>query len=495
MKKFLLLITLAMTISYADAQENTFNVDIHSGKDNVIYMNYDTVHKKLRYFIAPHARDAKRNVDSKQNNINIYMQWINPLRYQLNWRDSIKVDPRDQQLSNFVGLLTAQFGSPLTSLTKSESNAALTKATPATIPAGETALKIPQGFNNADLNMLYLHLKVNQNLISNDQRIALNQITDSLTTLDDQNKTSYKNKVIGMFKSLYLVDDWESATSELKDRTKEMAKLSQLLNSISVLITNISNKINSITLQDALLNSLTKSVVTKFLAESADHAENNKELLAKLNPVLATFGASLKNRATNPSSTDYFLLREIDFEDGKILETKLSINKYNFDGKKIEYKLGGEIYSKPFVFKRYDFIKISVSSGLFYSNTTLPGYGVADQNGTLIVVEDNIKAKQAVTAIFANFTFDLFESRYLAPLVHLGIDPTKKRPFLLAGGGFAIPSAKLALTGGAIWTWTPMLDKLAPNGPVASTLDLEKDIKYEFNPSAKGFYIGVQYNF
>lgn len=71
----------------------------------------------------------------------------------------------------------------------------------------------------------------------------------------------------------------------------------------------------------------------------------------------------------------------------------------------------------------------------------------------------------------------------------------KKRPFLLLGGGFSIPSARIALSGGPIWTWNPSLDKLSVGQTISSTTDLENDIEYKFDIEPKGWYLGIQYNF
>ncbi|MCU0440674.1 MAG: hypothetical protein MUC49_22495 [Raineya sp.] len=132
--------------------------------------------------------------------------------------------------------------------------------------------------------------------------------------------------------------------------------------------------------------------------------------------------------------------------------------------------------------------------GQLYSSSTLKGYGVSNStSGQFTVTEDDITKGSLVTAIFLNFNFGL-GSRYFAPITQIGIDPTKKRPFLLLGGGFSIPNVRIAITSGPIWTWNPSLGKLSVGQTISSTNDLEKDIQYKFNIQPKGWYLGIQYN-
>jgi hypothetical protein len=112
----------------------------------------------------------------------------------------------------------------------------------------------------------------------------------------------------------------------------------------------------------------------------------------------------------------------------------------------------------------------------------------------LLVTEDTISRSTPSTAVFLNFNLGL-GSRYFSPLLQVGIDPTKKRPFLMLGGGFSIPNARIAFSGGPLWTWNQKLDKLVVGQEIKSSTELEKDINYQFEIKPKGWYLGVQYNF
>lgn len=141
-------------------------------------------------------------------------------------------------------------------------------------------------------------------------------------------------------------------------------------------------------------------------------------------------------------------------------------------------------------FRRFDPVTIFVSAGAFWGTTTLKGFGV---DKDMKVVEDDIQKDNFVAATFLNFSFA--PSRFISPLFQIGIDPTKKRPFMLLGGGFAVPVARLAPTAGGLWTWQPTLKDLHVDQVVESTIQLEKDVTYKFSGKPQGWYLGILYNF
>src|SRR5690606_11825787 len=139
---------------------------------------------------------------------NIYLKWINPLKYKLTWKDSTYIDERDKAINDFINLLVAQFGTPVTSLNNEESKSLIAKSTKAPLPANSTELYIPEkGFNNTDLTLLYLQLRSNQNLLTDDERKNLKAITKSIEELDTKISTNISKEVDDIFTELLALND------------------------------------------------------------------------------------------------------------------------------------------------------------------------------------------------------------------------------------------------------------------------------------------------
>ena len=124
----------------------------------------------------------------------------------------------------------------------------------------------------------------------------------------------------------------------------------------------------------------------------------------------------------------------------------------------------------------------------------LNGYGTEiNDAGELLVVEDNIDKNTLLVGLFLNLNIDI-GSRYLHPLIQIGVDPTKDKPYLLFGGGFEIYKSTLSITGGPIWTWEENLDLLKVGDQITSENVLKEDVKYKFQTKPRGFYLGLNIN-
>jgi hypothetical protein len=493
-KLYFILLILTLGRFQATAQEKKpLTVDLRADKHDVIYLDFDTESKKLIHLIRRSDVDAGKDVHSEANQINIYRKWLNPLKYKLAWSDEIADDPRDVTLKEFLNLYLSPFGATLPS-EKAEGKKGLQKVPPPPAAVADP-ITLLDGFHSADLNDLYIELTGDQVKIGKGMD-ALKELTEALKTLDDEHASApFKSTIGTAFSALYKAKKASDAETVYDYQKGEVDKLPEIMDTHTATITNVEFLLKRTHLDDALLNSALHAKLAHFLEECKATIAAGKALKDKIDPIFLTFEKSLSQKTAQSDAVDQYFERSVTFADGKILKSKLGIKEIKIDVSKMEVSSETEIYSADFIFQRYESVKFFMSSGVFYSRTSLPGYGIADKSGVQTVVQDDLPAKQAVTAVFGNFMFDIFKSRYFVPTAQLGVDPTKKRPFVLAGGGFTIPAAKLALTGGVVWTWTPSLKTLKVDGPVSSTVALEKDITYEFDPGPKGFYIGLQYNF
>ncbi|MEB8346904.1 hypothetical protein OO010_12650 [Flavobacteriaceae bacterium KMM 6898] len=501
MKKIVSLIAILLLFTAIVSAQEALSIQGKKIKDGVIYLTFDG--KNLEYFTPDKSADSKKNVSElmtfslkDDNSCNIYLKWVNPLKYKLSWKDTVYVDERDKAINDFVDLLVAQFGAPVTSLNKSESKSLIEKSPKAILKAGLTELFIPEsGFNNTDLTLLYLQLRSNQDELNENEIKKINALTKSISELDTNISIDIAKEVDVVFLELLALNAPSNVSNIVTEKESQIKKYDELYTGIEELQKEIVKSLSELTLTDKLLNSYSKIIISRFVNQTTTTVNLNKNLTNKLKPIVEVVKNSVNDESTNIATKGFYKIRSLGFEDGKKLQTNLTIDEFEFKKETKEFSKKSEVLKKSLTFQKYDFFAISLSTGLFYSNTTLKGYGVSNNSSSgFTVTEDDIKKSSPVTAVFLNFNFGI-GSRYFAPLTQIGIDPTKKRPFLLLGGGFSIPSAKIAFTGGPIWTWNQSLDKLSVGETISSTTDLEQDIKYEFDVEPKGWYLGIQYNF
>jgi len=490
------LFLLVTTISYSQSSSLGKGKKVKHG---YIFLELDQ-NDKLRHFSNYDHPESTKVLKSTtydlvdDNSCNIYIKWLNPIRYKFLWKDTVYVDERDKVISDYLNLLSSQ-------LPKLENNA---------IPKGGLGVKNlvrctrdtlhfqPQ---NYEFNDIYLNQVISETMctITKTDSAKIKQLLDNLFELDKKNKIDQKSALNKIFDELFkLKHPDETFNYIIEEQYKDINKIRETYKVIDSLQKEIKNEINKLDLVDDInfREILIKSYVREFINRTEIKLKSDKELTDKLQPIIDLFKKS--TLTPSPHLTEYFLVKTIDFEDSKYFETSVTLTEYEMKEKKDELKemvKKSELANFKLTFRRFDPISVSVGSGVFYSNIMETQFGVANGAGEeFVVTSESIKRDRYGAAAFLNFQLD-WGSRYLSPLFQIGIDPTKKRPFLLLGAGFIIPSSNFSITGGPIWTWNPTLTTLKVGDSIPSTIDLEKDIKYEFDPKPKGWHLGVQYNF
>jgi hypothetical protein len=495
MKKLMLLPIIVLGICLNLSGQKALYFHCEKINDSRIYLilNGD----EIEYFTQSKTEDGKTKMRTNQeftlkdgNYCNIYMRWLNPLRYNITWKDSLYLDERDKSVKDFVDLLTFQFGTSVTSLGQKGGDFSTLKQQP-------MYFQIPDpGFRNLDLTNLFVHLNSFISYLTEEDRKMLNELLPILLALDKANDRNICKEVDSVFEGLFAVTDPDTARIMADSCRKNIAEYENYFKDGIVRLSNlVIEKMKEHELQDPLLKSLTTLSINKFLIEVNTSYINNKKLVNKLNPVVEIIEGSVSDRSINPGTGDFFRIKNLSFEPGEKFETALTLSEFRYESETKEFIKEKNITERKMTFSMYDPVIITVSTGIFYSKATLKGYGIATGSaGEMTVTEDDITKNNPVTAVFLNFNFGK-GSRYFVPLTQIGIDPTKKRPFLLMGAGFSIPVAKIAFSAGPVWTWNPSLDKLSVGQSIVSTTALENDIKYEFDVQPKGWYLGIQYNF
>jgi len=496
-----MLIVLCLFVSYSGLAQKNLIFNGSKVTDNRIYITLNGT--EIEYFTSKKSEDSKIKIIPDQkfsvmdgNSCNIYMRWLNPLKYMITWKDSVFIDDRDKAVTDFIGLLASQFGTSVTLLNKDKNMADMKKTLPEAIKSNKIINGLDKGFNSLDLTLLFVQLNQNIDILTEMELNTINELVPLLTSLDSANSKKIAEELDAAFISLYSETDPVEAKSKADKCKKNISVYEKYFQvNIENQRKRVLEKLEEVKINNALLNSLTRLSLDKFLSEVNNNLVTNRALVAKLSTVIEIIDESVADQSQNPVTTDYYRIKGLSFDSGEKFETSISISEYKYNSESKEFIREREIVTRKMMFEGYDLFAVTVSAGICYSNTTLKGFGVsAGVAGDFTVTEDDITKSNPVTALFLNFNLGI-GSRYLSPLAQIGIDPTKKRPFLLLGGGFSIPVKGFALTGGLIWTWDPALNDLSVGETVYSTTALDKDISYEFDVQPKGWYLGVQYNF
>ncbi len=411
----------------------------------------------------------------KKGQVNIFYKWLNPLTNNLKVTDSLSIDSTDKEIQDFIKKVLTQFNIPSDGNLPNPAFAAVRGCN-----ASDFSFKRPDVLEM--LNLGNSQLTGVSNTFCDAFKSLYNIEQRDIKSLSDSIKV-YRKRLIGISKHqdiATITNDVEKAIKGITDSYKE---------DFFTLISfekDINNR--AIVSGNPLLYSKFKS----FYNEEFKLLESNKEQVLKLAEYIAILRKSVKRESDEIKG--YFYLHTVEVPEGKESLSKLTRISKKFDESSIEFKEESK-KNNEFVIRRYDFIKPKVGTGIFYSNATLSSFGVSTNDvGQLTVAEDEIDKNTAVVALFLNLNLDL-NSRYLSPLLQIGIDPTKQRPYLLIGGGFSIPSTNFSISGGPIWTWNVSLEKLSVGDVIDSSTEVENDITYKFDVKPRGYYLGLTYSF
>lgn len=447
------------------------------GKDDTmyIYLNDDR-----SFFVVNNKGQDKKPSLEKENIINIrrnymelYFEWRNPLKYQLTIKDSLIVDSRIEDVNKAIKNITA----------------IISKANGGNLPTPTlgAALTCNVGPYSSFKGDYYDILNAGSARISNSEVCSTFKL---LYNLNDLNIPNVEESLLTQGKKLFEVHDIEKLQETIND-AEDLIK--NFKDEYASYVSGLFNLKQAIAKLNPTLDSQLINKTEKLHKEQVSSLKKSVELIPKLEIFISKLKKSIKNKSIHVNGQyqkSFIKLKKGKSVQVKIKETEMSLNESD-----LLISKGDETKEFTIEFRRYDFIKPSLGSGLFYANTKIEGFGVStNDSDELIVSSDDIEKDTAVIGAFLNLNFDL-GSQFFSPLIQIGIDPTKERPFLLLGAGFSIPVSNFAITGGPIWTWTPELTKLSIDEVVSSTSVLDDDVSYKFQTDPKGFYLGLTYSF
>tara|TARA_R110002096_G_scaffold80050_1_gene187856 strand:+ start:1230 stop:2687 length:1458 start_codon:yes stop_codon:yes gene_type:complete len=466
-----MLIVLSLNAQTTKIEKND-NVYLTISKDDVSFF------KNFNNEDDPEALMKEHTLNVKKNTLNMFLDWINPLQYKLVLQDSVINDVRIEEVKKF-------FTENISGL------------------AGGSQF-VPGSSNKVDNGSCFASISNNINdIIDNDSGFSPTAKTEkekiALTLLKELKENikatilnfsvDYEQCIKTSITTLFNADTKKDAILVVNDAEALIKKVEANENKT---IANLYILENLITKMVAAEVGQSKTALITFQNTQSSSFKNTKKLLELLKLYVIQVKVSLKKESKHVE--DYFQLKRITIPKSKSVQLAISFNQREL---KNDYSISekGDKKSYTILIQRYDFITPKVGSGLFYSSATLKAFGVsANDQDQLAITENNVDKNTAVTGVFLNLNFDI-GSQFLQPLLQIGVDPTKERPYLLVGGGFSIPVSNFSISGGPIWTWEAQLKKLNLGDTVQSTSVLEDDIEYKFQTAPRGFYLGLNYSF
>ncbi|GAA3615429.1 hypothetical protein Q4Q39_01940 [Flavivirga amylovorans] len=474
MNKLPIILSLILSISVF-AQESPIKI---GKKENFfLTINKDETYivKDVKYQSNTESIGKEVTLNLKRNSIDIYLNWINPLQYKLVIQDSVINDLRVEEVKKFFKEnLTGLAGG--SSLLKAGSSG-YQPIDCSNINGNDRVSKIfPEVYNGFKAGSF----KAGSDLCK------YWQMMDALLELE---LLEEEKKVKNIIQNLYKADSPNKVQISYSAAEEIIKRIEENDNEIVAKLFQINDDAKKI---DDVSKGVLKQRIRQFHKELSSSYKNIKRLIELLKTYMIQIKVSLKKKS--PDFNNYYRIKPLKLKQGKSIKLNISLSTRELK-KDFTLEDKSKIKEHKFLIQKYDFITPKIGTGLFYSSATLNGFGVTtNDQDELIVTQNDIDKNTVVTGIFLNLNFDI-NSQFLSPLIQIGVDPTKERPYLLLGGGFSIPVSNFAFSIGPIWTWEPELNDLKLDETVSSTSVLKEDLSYKFQTTPKGIYLGLNYSF
>jgi hypothetical protein len=487
MKNSIALLILLFLCSALSAQQSE-TVYVKSRDKEALYLKYE------KNAAVKNSRMTEMNTPvyaNRENAVNVYINWLNPLKYKVTWKDTVIVDERDVLVRDFLAGLVDQFNFKSTEKLKVAEAPKLPSDMKAENIEGNGSSPPLYLFKDPSLLAMSIFVYM-QPEISTDGLKIYSKLLDQLSTLETLESEDFSNKCTSVFLKLLHAETSDQMLKNITKCEKDKSEVSAKIDSVDLTVGSIKGLLETFKILDTLLSPFIDQQVSNYINKVNSKNLKWKQSVEKLDKIIDICDKSLLN--PSPSVSDSYFLQTVEFENGKQLEAEIKIVQYEYDTVSMTVSSEKVVATQKYKFMKYDCVDVFVSAGFFYASSDIPAFGVSGDSASGFTVErQNLLKNTAIPATFLNLSFNV--SRYFSPLIQLGVDPTKKRPYLLLGTGFSIPAARFSISAGPFWTWVPTLNKLEEGGRIASTLDLEKDIKYSFDVVPRGWYLGIQYNF
>src|ERR1051325_1705432 len=326
MKKCLVLLTVIYFAHYSASAQTPISDKDNFITDKAIYLKYES--NKLGFFKTGDADGVEplksvHRFELKGNFSNIYFNWLNPLKYHISWVDTSYADDRDKTVEDFMSLFVGQFGSDLSDLnTKSKVNLMEKYNLSVAFTPGSDTLYSPENFTDMGLLNLYLQLRINQPRIKQNEFLVINNILQELDNLSKWASTDIISGAESSFLNLFQIEKLADASEAIINEKKNVVGWENTFKSIKDSQTQLKGLLEKLEMKDPFLLLYTRNMISNYLKSVNENLERGQAVIAKLKPCFDILENSLKQESKKEDG--YFLNRHVDFDDGKVLETKIT---------------------------------------------------------------------------------------------------------------------------------------------------------------------------
>lgn len=474
------------------------------------HLNYSIDKKKL---ISTYDLSKNQlNASAKCENVNIVIDYINPLKMSYNVTYTNTVNPDLENVVKFFNVLTpelAKLGYNTFDKTNFSVSDYYTKL------EGKAENKAPEtsyykiGFKTQELYQLAIlildhpnvYLKSSSDLSSDLHAFLKNFMSNEIDLTD------IKKDIKESINLLLQADDFKKAKEEAYPKfLKQIDSLNKHLKNETDKLDEIKTIYKDFNEGSSSSDSLTK--LSAYIVKNyriyllQQYTSKVNEEVNKIQKIIDAITALGKNFKKNLDLYDEcacgnsFKIAEIPIKNEEYKDVVITINLYDLEltdeyELKVTQKseLKGKISLKPFSLLSTDF-----AFGLLYPfNLTYPIYSTGTNAGGQLIVS---KAKNErirfstgamLNLIFKTPTYPAF------PLIQLGIGTGNEYPTIFTGAGIKFIK-NFTITGGIMTGWYKELNNLNVGDAITGEDILKKDLQY--TPILKpSFYLGAQYSF
>lgn len=479
------------------------------------YIHFSMVDKKLYYELDMNT-DKKSHktlptdfciaVNKSDNEVAIVFDFINPFKQKVVLSETIEPDGAYESLSKFYTAIKGLSGQ-LSSASASETTQSLVNAagykadgeTPAAKSAKDKVVLITaKSLTEWKYNFLVSTANcvkasdLFQSLVKADQEFYRKS--------DDANIDNFFPVIVGKINQDLLSQESVAKLSAYNSGLPTLiASLEKQNEDASSMLNTLKSWNYSTTFDSGIpvcsnLRDYTKEKIDQFVDDSKALLEKRKAILVVL-------------KELNKNTTDF--LKKCEEKDNLMIVGRIpvSIDQVKIQTiklREVDFKLdNNEIVMAEDEKKDVELGKIRIRNyhllipefalGAFYTNLDYPSYATTSTGGTTVVSGPVSQNYSLVAAANLNLVVNLHG--LVNPMLQFGVGTAKELPSFLAGGGIRLSKPNhLSISFGGLWTWKKELDKLKVGDVVASSADLDKDLKYKFitKPS---FYMGINFGF
>ena len=444
-------------------------------------------------------------------NLNVYMEWLNPLKYEVDYKDTIQVDPSGKEVVDFLNILLGNLGTSLPNLSNTYGTTKqLLQTQLDKIPiqsslrrGAVTKLKVPDEIRS--LVAMELIFEMHSQLVSDttiklDQELVsvFNSFFDNLTKSDSLLFVEKSTSIKLCIHSLFHTRNKEEVENAIKQTSVVIEELTKYQNEVARVKKDLDTGLGELKKEDlGLLNYYIPIKLSAHFNQIKDKSQLYESKAQRLKDLIKILEDSVKEARKEAGNEEKMFRKigQVQLGIGKVSELSFNVNENSLSSDSMEIK-SNRSSSTKLILKRRRVVVPTVSAGVMYKfNESVNNFSTApNSENQLMVVNDTVTNSGLTTALFLNLMF--FPDRDVAGYFQIGVDPAGSNSNILLGigGSFIVDKKRFGISFGSTFSTRQELSTLSVGSIVSSPLELEKDIQ---KPKAlfKQWYMGLQYNF